>query len=89
MSLRKTAKLETPHATFANPAAGWEWRVLKVNQPKRSPFSRATYATWYVAARSPHTFGSWEYGDTYAVDVISTGRLVAATDEFVAYTREF
>jgi hypothetical protein len=34
------------------------------------------YARWYVAARSPLTHGSWEYGDTYATEIQQYGRLL-------------
>ncbi len=82
-TLRKTAPIDQPYATFVNEASGFEWRVLKVNQPKKSPHSQ--YATWFVAAKSPMTYGSWEYGDTYCKDVIQYGRLVSQTEEFKAY----
>jgi hypothetical protein len=82
MSLRKTANMATPHATYV--AGTWTWKVLKVNQPKKSPH-REQYATWFVAAKSPNTFGSWEMGDTYAQEVIRFGQLESATDEFREY----
>ena len=53
---------------------GFEYRVLKKNQSpdkeKNNP-----YATWYVAAKSPYTGGSWEYGDSYVRDVKSGTRM--------------
>jgi hypothetical protein len=81
MSLRKTADMATPHAVYR--AGDWEWKVLKVNAPKKGP--HADYATWFVAAKSPMTFGSWEMGDTYAAEVLRFGTLVEATDEFKEY----
>jgi hypothetical protein len=88
MSLRKTVKLDEPYAVFTNDRAGWEWRVLKVNQPKKTPYSASVYATWLVAAKSPNTFGSWEYGDTYAIEIIRNGRIKGATEEFIAYLQD-
>jgi len=83
MSLKKTAELESPHATYVS--GDWEWRVLKVNAPKQRP---EWYATWLVAAKSPNTFGSWEYGDTYAKDILNYATTrTQATDEFLAYIR--
>lgn len=82
-TLKKTASIDAPHATFVNERAGWEWRVLKVNAPKKGP--HALHATWFVAAKSPHTFGSWEMGDTYAKDIFEHGRLVSQTDQFKEY----
>jgi len=81
MSLRKTAELETPHATFIS--GDFEYRVLRVNAPKKTP--HADFVTWFVAARSPYTFGSWEYGDTYAKQVMSYVTSRTMTDEFKAY----
>ena len=88
-TLRKTAKLEAPYAVFKNEFAGWEWRVLKVNQPKRSPYDPEGYATWFVAAKSPMTYGSWEYGDTYAAEILRFGNIADATPEFQAYIKGF
>lgn len=81
MSLRKSATQDAPHATFE--AGDWTWKVLKVNQPAKGP--HGDYATWFVAAQSPHTFGGWDLGDTYAAEVLKFARLVDATDEFRAY----
>ena len=84
MSLRKRAKLESPYATFV--AGDWEWRVLKVNAPKKG--WGAKYATWFVAAKSPNTFGSWEYGDTYIVDVLMQHPIaIQQTPEFKEYLK--
>ena len=32
---------------------------------------------WFVAAKSPFTYGSWEYGDTYIKDIKEFGERVA------------
>ena len=83
-SLRKKADLESPYATFV--AGDWEWRVLRVNAPKKG--WGAKYATWFVAAKSPMTFGSWEYGDTYITDILSVDpTCVQATAEFKEYLK--
>lgn len=84
MSLRKTADLDTPHATYT--ADEWTWKILKVNAPKKSPHEQ--YSTWLVAAKSPNTFGSWEYGDTYCYDVMKHANLESSTEEFDAYLQE-
>ncbi len=86
MSLRKTASVDAPHATYRNEAADWDWKVLKVNQPKKKPDER--YSTWMVAAKSPNTFGGWEMGDTYCIEVIGFGKLVSCTVEFQSYLHE-
>ena len=52
-----------------------EYRVLK---KYKSPKGEAEdpFARWYTAAKSEATFGSWEYGDTYIRDIVSSGRRV-------------
>jgi len=84
MSLRKTADKETPHATYT--AGEWTWKILKVNQPKKSPHDR--YSTWMVAAQSPATYGGWDMGDTYCHEVINFANLESSTEEFDAYLQE-
>ena len=52
-----------------------EYRVLK---KYKSPKGEAEdpFARWYTAAKSEATFGSWEYGDTYIRDIVSSGRRI-------------
>ena len=52
-----------------------EYRVLK---KYKSPKGEAEdpFARWFTAAKSEATFGSWEYGDTYVRDIVSTGRRI-------------
>lgn len=81
-SLRKRMTIESPHATFVK--GDFEWRVLKVNAPKKGPGGK--YATWYVAVKSLYTMGSWEHGDTYIEDVLRVRpELIQATAEFKEY----
>ncbi len=87
MSLKKTVEMENPHATFSNPAAGWTWKVLKVYAGAKSD-KKNEYARWFIAARSPFTFGGYEMGDTYINDIINYGQLESATDEFKTYFEE-
>jgi hypothetical protein len=77
----KGRKQDAPYAIYANPM-GWEWRVLKTyKQPANEAADR--YARWFVAAKSDHTWGDFELGDTYRQDVVSFGRLVAAEPEWL------
>ena len=87
MSLKKTAEMGNPHATFTNPRAGWVWKVLKVYRSAKSD-KGDEYARWLLAVRSPNTFGGYDIGDTYIKDVLSFGTLESATDEFKAYFKE-
>lgn len=81
MSLRKTADKDTPHAIFRSPDGTWEWRVLKTYKAAKNE-KNDPYARWFVAVKSPYTFGSFELGDTYAGEVRTHGSLVEATEEW-------
>jgi hypothetical protein len=76
----KGRKADAPYAIYQAP--GWEWRVLKTyKQPANETKDR--YARWFVAAKSDMTYGEFELGDTYAADVVTYGRLVAGTQEWL------
>ena len=77
----KTVKVDNPYAIYKNDRTNFEHRVLKTYQSKDKE-SKNEYARWYVASRSPYTYGSWEYGDIYVKDVISYHNLIASTDEW-------
>lgn len=77
----KSVDVSQPYATFKNPK-GWEWRVLKTYQSVKKERDNP-YARWFVAAKSPLTYGSWEYGDTYSREVKQYGTLDSATQEWL------
>lgn len=88
MSLKKTATVEAPHATFTGLNGGWTWKVLKVYCSAKTDKADA-HARWFLAVKSPHIpFGECEMGDTYISDVLPYGHLESATDEFKAYFKE-
>ena len=77
---KKTRPVEDPYAIYTNERRGWEWRILatrKMPENEGSPF-----AIWYVAAKSPYTHGSWEYGDTYKSEILQNGILSKSTSEW-------
>jgi len=43
------------------------------------------YARWFVAAKSPMTYGDFEMGDTYATEITNIGNLVAASPEWAEH----
>tara|TARA_Y100000310_G_scaffold139381_1_gene138670 strand:+ start:69 stop:320 length:252 start_codon:yes stop_codon:yes gene_type:complete len=52
-----------------------EYRILKKYQtPKKE--AENPLARWHTAAKSEATFGSWEYGDMYVRDIVSSGRRI-------------
>jgi len=77
----KSRKQDAPYAIYTS-HMGWEWRILKTYKLPDTEVSDI-YARWFVAARSPHTYGSFELGDTYRRDVLQHGRLVAADTEWL------
>ncbi len=80
----KTRPAAAPYAIYR--AGDMVWHVCKTYQ---SPANEAKnqYARWFVWAKSPYTFGSFEGGDTYRSEVINYGRLVAAEPEWLAAYR--
>jgi len=75
----KTRKTENPYAIYR--AGDITWHVLKTYKQAKN---EDAYARWLVAAKSSATFGSFEMGDTYAIEVKRYGTLVAATPEWQA-----
>lgn len=70
----KTRKVDQPYEIWRN--GDWEWRVLKkYQQPEKE--AQNPYARWFCAVKSPMTYGSWEYGDTYVADVKKYALLVS------------
>ena len=64
----KTRKVDNPYEIWVNRNAGWEWRILKKYQAPENEVKNQ-FARWYCAVKSPMTYGSWEYGDTYVKDI--------------------
>ena len=75
----KSRKTMDPYAIFK--AGDMTWHVLKTYKQVKN---EDAYARWFVAAKSDATFGEFEMGDTYALEVKRYGRLVAATPEWQA-----
>ena len=62
----KTRDVGNPYHIIV--AGDWEWRVLKRYQSPDGERANP-YARWYCAVKSPLTYGSWEYGDTYISEI--------------------
>lgn len=66
----KTRPVENPYEIYrSHLLPGWEWRVLKKYQTPEKEKDNP-YARWFCAVKSPMTYGSWEYGDTYVRDIL-------------------
>jgi len=75
----KSRPVEKPYAIYKH--GDWEFRVLKTY---KHPEKEDMYSRWLVAAKSPNTFGSWEYGDTYCQDIKNLP-LVLADEGWLEY----
>ena len=64
-----------------------EIRVLKTYKLAKNE-TGDQHARWYTVAKSPMTYGSWEYGDTYRKDVTDNFRLTYASPEFIEAYRD-
>lgn len=62
----KTRKTSEPYLIIIQ--GDWEWRVLKRYQSQDAERANP-YARWFVAVKSPLTYGSWEMGDTYIREI--------------------
>lgn len=69
---KKTADVDSPQAVFAGAGGSWEYRVLKTWQNDDAK----PYARWFMAVKSPMTWGSFDVGDTYVRDVVLNAELV-------------
>ena len=76
----KSRPKENPYATYK--LDDWEWRVLKTNQRKDKEDTNPN-ASWFVAVRTPMTYGGWDLGDTYVNDIMEHNpELIQATEEW-------
>jgi hypothetical protein len=73
----KTVEQASAYATYVRD--GWEWLVLKTYQ---RPDKEDGYSRWFLAVKSPFTFGSHELGDGYAKEVMEHGVLADCTPEW-------
>ena len=74
----KKADINNPYAIYKN--GDWEMRVLKTyRMPKNET---GEYDRWLIAAKSPMTYGSWEYGDTYKHEIENNFHLTWCSEEW-------
>jgi len=70
----KTRKVEDPYEIWEG-SNGFEYRVLKKYQSEEKEKANP-YARWFLATKSPYTYGSFELGDGYVKDVTSHARRI-------------
>jgi hypothetical protein len=76
----KTRPVDQPYAIYR--AGDMVWHVCKTYKTPASE-AKDRFARWFVWAQSPMTYGSFEGGDTYALEVKRYGRLVAAEPAWI------
>jgi hypothetical protein len=74
----KSRPADKPYAIYR--AGDITWHVLKTYKQVKN---EDTYARWMVAASSAATFGSFDMGDTYALEIKRYGQLVAAEPQWL------
>ena len=53
---------------MGEPTLGFVFRVLKKYQ-RPDKEAENPFARWFVATKSPYTYGNWELGDGYVRDI--------------------
>jgi len=82
----KTVKKENAYAVYRG--GGFDYLVLKTYQSAEKEDANP-YARWFLATRSPYTYGSWELGDGYVRDVKRSAYRLLDTDADAFLKREF
>jgi hypothetical protein len=77
----KTVDVEHPYAIYADDRFDWEYKILKTYQ-QRDKETNNPHARWKVAVKTPFTFGSYEIGDDYCLNILLHSGLIEATDEW-------
>lgn len=62
----KSRNQSNPYAQWTDLRTGWEYKLLKSWQGDNSK----PYGRWFVAVKSPYTFGSFEMGDEYVNNLV-------------------
>ena len=71
----KLRKVGQPYEIWQSKDGRWEWKVLKKYQAPENEIKN-NFARWFCAVRSPFTYGSYEFGDTYIKDVVTGNKCV-------------
>ena len=81
----RTRKADAPYAVYRS--GQFTFKVLKTYKHPDNERKDA-YARWFLATKSPHTYGTDELGDGYAHDILRTADLVECTDEWREHYEE-
>ena len=76
----KCRDVEEPYAVYTDTWGQFETRVLKTYQQYEKEQDNPN-ARWFVAVKSRHTYGCWQYGDQYARNV--PGELTLGSEAWI------
>lgn len=62
----KTRKVDNPYLLVTD--GDWTWAVLKAYKSRKAEL-KDPYARWFCAVKSPWTYGQWEFGDVYIIEI--------------------
>jgi len=82
--LGKSRKTNAPYAVFKGngPFGETEMRLLKTYQVPANE-AKNQYARWFVAVKTPMTYGSYDMGDSYIREATMGLTLSWASDEYL------
>jgi len=82
--LGKSRTKENPYAVFKGngPFGETEMRLLKTYQVPANE-AKNQYARWFVAVKTPMTYGSYDMGDSYIREATMGLTLSWASDEYL------
>ena len=76
--LGKARSINDPYAVFRR--GDWTWKLLKAYKSPQSE-AKDPYARWFVGAKSPATFGSYELGDDYKKSILDQKPILVSSSE--------
>jgi len=76
--LGKARSINDPYAVFRR--GDWTWKLLKAYKSPQSE-EKDPHARWFVGAKSPATFGSYELGDDYKKSILDQNPLLISSSE--------
>ena len=62
----KTRPVTNPYMVVTD--GDWTWAILKAYKSRKAEL-QDRYARWFCAVSSPFTYGEWEFGDVYCMEV--------------------
>ena len=71
---------DNPYEIWTSRDGQWEWHVLKKYKAPKSEVKDG-YARWFCAVKSPFTYGGFELGDCYVIDIKMNATCTKSNDD--------